>query len=186
MLIHGITWKDYVLLRDVLDSPGVHMTYVKGVLELMSPSSDHELWKKNIARFVELFAHLRRIDLHGYGSTTFKKEAKDRGCEPDECYLVGKKLADYPEIVLEVIHTTPLLDKLEVYAAMGVAEVWVFREGAFAIHELERATGTYRQRPNSALLPGLDFATVARYALRDDTPQALREFEDEVGRSAQP
>jgi hypothetical protein len=67
----------------------------------MSPSPEHELWKTNIARLVELFAHLRRVDLRGYGSTTFKKEARERGAEPDEFYLVGERLADFPEIVLE-------------------------------------------------------------------------------------
>jgi Uma2 family endonuclease len=171
------TWKEYVLLRDLLDGPGLRMTYLGGVLELMSPSREHELWKKNIARLIELFAHVRGIELYGYGSTTLKKEAADRGAEPDECYLVGKPLADYPEIVLEVIHATPLVDKLSVYAAFGVAEVWVFRNGAFTIHALDRASGRYAARLDSALVTGLDFARVASFALRGDTPRALREFE---------
>lgn len=177
MLLRNVSWKEYVLLRDVLDGPGLKMTYAGGVLELMSPSPEHELWKTNIARLIELFAHIRRIDLRGYGSTTFKKEARERGAEPDECYLVGKPLAAYPEIVLEVIHTTPLIDKLDVYAAFGVPEVWVFRNGAFTIHALDPKGGGYRTRPDSALLPGLDFGLIARLALREDTPEALRELE---------
>jgi Uma2 family endonuclease len=155
------------------------MTYIEGVLELMSPSPEHELWKKNIARLVELFAHLKRIDLYGYGSATFRREARDRGAEPDECYLVEKKLADYPEIVLEVVHTSPLIDKLDVYSAFGVAEVWVFRNGAFTLYALD-AAGRYQVRPSSARVPGLAFEVVARYAVREDTPQALREFEAEI------
>jgi len=82
--------------------------------------------------------------------------------------------------VLEVIHTTPLLNKLEVYAGMGVHEVWVFNNGVFAIHELELATARYTARPSSTLLPNLDFALVARHAMREDTPKALREFEAEI------
>ena len=123
MLLYGVSWKDYVLLRELLDGPSPRMTYREGVLELMSPSRDHELWKTNIARLVELYAHIRGLELYGYGGTTFKKEAKDRGCEPDECYLVGKDLVDVPDIVLEVIHTNPLLDKLDVYAGLEVPEV---------------------------------------------------------------
>ena len=182
MLLRNVSWKEYVLLRDVLDGPGLRMTYLGGVLEFMSPSPEHELWKKNIARLVELFAHVRGIDLYGYGSATFKKEAKERGAEPDECYLVGKKLADFPEIVLEVVHTTPLVDKLEVYAAFGVAEVWVFRNGTFTVHAFDATKGRYEIRDTSGRMAGLDFAVLARYALRDDTPQALREFEVEVGK----
>lgn len=180
MLLHGVSWKEYVVLRDLMDGPQLRMTYVQGSLELMSPSPEHELWKTNIARLVELFAHVRRLDLYGYGSTTFKKEAKKRGAEPDECYLLGKKLADFPEIVLEVVHTTPLIDKLDVYAAFGVAEVWVFKNGVFTVHVFDAARAGYVVHSRSKLLPDLDFVILARYALREDTPQALRDFEDEI------
>ena len=178
MLLY-VSWKEYVVMRDLLDGPALRMTYLEGKLELMSPSTDHEMWKKNIARLVELYAHVRGVDLRGYGSATFKREMKDRGAEPDECYLIGHKLIDYPQIALEVIHLSPLLDKLEVYSGMGIAEVWVFYKGAFQIHLLG-ASGTYEPAPRSALLPDLDFSLVARYAVREDTPQALREFEQDL------
>lgn len=180
MLLHGVAWKEYVILRELLDRPGLRMTYLEGTLELMSPSPEHELWKKNIARFVELFAHLKAIDLYGYGSTTFKKEAKERGAEPDECYLVNQQLVEFPEIVLEVIHTSPLLNKLDVYAGFGVQEVWIFKDGAFTLYAMDRAANRYLQVERSALLPALDFAVIARYAIRTDTPRALREFEAEL------
>jgi Uma2 family endonuclease len=177
MLLQNVGWKEYVVLRELLDGPGLRMTYAEGALELMSPSPEHELWKKNAARFVELYAHVRRIDLRGYGSTTFKKEAKERGAEPDECYLIGKRLADYPEIVIEVIRTPPLIDKLPIYAAMKVGEVWIFRDGAFTVHVLDVASATYRVVSSSPLLPELDFTVLARFVTREDTGDALREFE---------
>jgi Uma2 family endonuclease len=180
MLLHGVSWKQYVILRELMDRPGLRMTYLEGALELLSPSPEHELWKKNIARFVEMYAHIKAIDLYGYGSTTFKKEAKERGAEPDECYLLDKELHDFPEIVLEVIHTAPLLDKLEVYAGFGVAEVWIFKDGAFTLYALDRATSNYVVVERSRLLPALDFALIARYVVRTDTPRALREFEAEL------
>ncbi len=180
MLLRGVTWKEYVIVRELMDRPGLRMTYLEGALELMSPSQEHELWKTNIARFIELFCHLKGIDLYGYGSTTFKKEAKERGAEPDECYLIGKTLNEFPEIVLEVIHTAPLLDKLDVYAGFAVAEVWVFKDGAFSLYGLNPQTGGYGPITCSGLVPSLDFAIIARYALRSDTPRALREFEAEL------
>jgi Uma2 family endonuclease len=178
LLVPNVSWKEYVLARELLDRPGVRMTYARGALEIMVTSSKHELLKTNIARFVEFFAHLRGIDLYGYGSTTFKKEVVERGAEPDECYLIGKKLTDYPEIALEVVLTSPLLDKLDVYRAFGVAEVWVFRDGIFTIYCLDASA--YAARSSSKLVPGLDFAELARYAVRDDTPAALREFEQKL------
>lgn len=180
MLLRGVRWKEYVILRELLDGPGLRMTYLEGALELMTPSPDHERWKKNIARLVELYAFLRDIELHGYGSTTFRKEARERGAEPDECYLIGRPLVDFPDIVLEVIHTSPLIDKLAVYAGLGVPEVWVFEHGRFRIHALDREAGGYRVVERSPLVPDLDFEMIARYAVRHDTPQALRELAAEL------
>jgi len=180
MLLHGVSWREYLTLRDLIDRPGLRMTYLEGALELLMPSPQHELWKTNIARFVEMYAHVKQIDLYGYGSTTFKKEATERGAEPDECYLVGKKLDEFPEIVLEVIHSAPLLNKLAVYAGFGVAEVWVFKDGKFRFYVFDRTAGGYLEVESSVLIPDLDFAIIARYAVRDDTPRALREFEAEL------
>ncbi len=176
MLIHGVSWKEYVIVRELMDRPGLRMTFLEGALELMSPSPEHELWKTNIARFLELYACLNGIELYGYGSTTFKKEAKEHGAEPAECYLVGKKLEAFPEIVLEVLHTSPLLNKLDVYAGMEIAEARIFKDGAFRLFALDHATKAYAETERSALLPNLDFAVLARYVVREDTPRALREF----------
>lgn len=77
MLIHGVTWKDYVILREALDTPGLRMTYLEGMLELMSPSKAHERNKKTVARLIELYAFLGRLPLIGYGSTAFRREAKE-------------------------------------------------------------------------------------------------------------
>jgi Uma2 family endonuclease len=180
MLLRNVGWKEYVLLRDVLDGPSIRMSYLGGSLELMSPSPEHELWKKNIARLVELYAHLRNIDLRGYGSTTFKNEATERGAEPDECYLIGKKLVDVPDIVLEVIRTAPFLDKSAIYAALGVPELWIFRNGAFTIHSLDRGSARYALVSSSVFLPDVSFELLARFATREDTAQALREFDSLV------
>lgn len=109
MIIFGVRWKDYVILREALNTPGLRMTYCEGTLELMSPSRTHELNKTSIARLIELYAFLRDLPLIGHGSTTFRNEAKERGAEPDECYRVGSimKEGEFPDIVLEVIHTDP-------------------------------------------------------------------------------
>src|SRR5262249_15179317 len=126
-LIRGATWKDYVVMRGLLDWSGLRMTYLKGQLELTSPSDAHEHHKKMLARLVELYAFLERVPLNGYGSTTFRLAAEERGCEPDECWCIGRVMRDgeFPDIVLEVIEKSPLLDKLEVYDGFGVPEVWI-------------------------------------------------------------
>jgi Uma2 family endonuclease len=182
MLIHGVPWKDYVILREALDTPGLRMTYCEGTLELMSPSFAHEVDKTVIARLVEMYGFLRRLHLNGYGSTTFRRQAKERGAEPDECYCVGRVLKDegqFPDIVLEVIHSSPLLDKLHVYIGFGVPEVWLFQNGAFEIYRL--AGDRYERAERSGFLPELDFALIARLAAYEDQQAALDELRGLVG-----
>ena len=177
MLIRGVSWKDYTILREALDTPGLRMTYCEGVLELMSPSRNHELWKKTAARVIELYAFLRRLPLLGYGSTTFRREAKERGVEPDECWRVGSVMreGEIPDIVLEVIYTNPILDKLYVYDGLEIPEVWLWKDGAFELYQ-RRGEGGYDRVERSGLLPELDFALVARFVTREDQDVALQEF----------
>jgi Uma2 family endonuclease len=176
MLIHGVSWKDYVVLREALDIPSLRMTFCEGILELMSPSFGHEADKKSIARLIEYYGFFRQLRLNGYGSTTFRREAKQRGAEPDECYSVGRSMkeGDFPDIVLEVIQTTPLLDKLTVYAGFPVPEVWIFRKGSFELYRL--AGDHYDRVERSGFFPDLDFALIARLAAYPDQQDALNEL----------
>jgi Uma2 family endonuclease len=181
MILFGVSWDDYVLLRDTLDMGGLKMTYCEGTLELMSPSRLHELWKTSIARMIELYALEKDWPLNGYGSTTFRRRARERGLEPDECYCVGRIMKDRgrPHIALEVIHTSPLVDKLNVYRGLEVPEVWFFVRGAFELHRLER--GRYRSIDRSRFLPELDFSLVTRFASREDQHEALKELRAILG-----
>jgi len=181
MLLQGVSWRDYVILREALDTPGLRMTYCEGELELMTLSFGHESDKTSVARLVELYGFVRRVRLNGYGSTTFRREAKQRGAEPDECYCVGRMMTEgqFPDIVLEVIHTNPLIDKLRVYAGLGVTEVWLFRNGAFEIYRL--VGEQYDRAERSGLLPELDFGLIARLAGYPDQQDALDELRRLIG-----
>lgn len=157
------------------------MTYCEGMLELMTSSFGHEADKTSIARLVEQYGFIRRLRLNGYGSITFRCEARQRGAEPDECYCVGRVMAEteLPDIVLEVIHTTPLLDKLHVYVGLGVPEVWLFRHGEFEIYRL---AGDHHDRiERSGFLPELDLALIARLAACPDQQDALDELHRLLG-----
>jgi Uma2 family endonuclease len=178
MLVNGVRWKDYVILREALDTPGLRMTYLNGMLEIMSPSRKHERYKTTIARLIELYALMRDRPLNGYGGTTFRQEAKERGAEPDECYACARIMNDgeFPDVVLEVIQTNPLLDKLEVYRGFGVSEVWLFRNEEFELYRL--VDEAYVRVDRSSFLPDLDFAVVAKLAVREDQHAALRELRD--------
>lgn len=172
VLINGVTWSTYVVLRDSLDDEraGVRLTYLDGALEITSPSDDHEDSKKLSARLVEAYADERGLDLDGHGSTTFRNEAAARGLEPDESYTLGPR-KPVPDIAIEIVFSAPKLDKLAVYRGLGVPEVWIYRDGKLAVFVL--ADNGYEQRARSSVLPDLDLELLVSFVRLDERQTKL-------------
>jgi Uma2 family endonuclease len=165
-VLEAVPWWTYVALRDALDeeSSGVRMTYLEGTLELVSPSALHEDAKKVIARLPEAWAVERDVDLRGFGSTTFRREAKRRGLEPDECYKLGPLDEDgVPDLAIEVIVSSGLVDKMSVYAGLGIPEVWTWRPELATITVQRLFGAEYVARERSELLPELDLDMLSRF-----------------------
>lgn len=177
VLLTNVPWSTYVVLRDSLDSSGIRMTYLEGVLEIISPSREHEVGKKQIARLLELFCLERDIPLFGYGSTTFRKAEKERGLEAGECYCRGA-IRDVPDVAIEVIVTHGSLDKLAVYAGLAVREVWLFEDGRFRVLALRGES--YEPIAASEVFPEVDLARIAHFAMESDQHAALRAFRAEL------
>src|SRR6266571_5572482 len=131
----------------------------------MAPSYAHEELNHLIARVVEIIATEMDLDYCNAGSTTFKREELERGFEPDSCFYVqragqiaGKKRLDLtvdppPDLVLEVDITHPALDKLSIFAVVGVPEVW--RYDGERVRMLALAGDSYVEREQSLAFPAL-------------------------------
>lgn len=181
IVLRDVSWEQYEALIALFgdDPPGIRMAYLEGALEIMSPSRKHETIKTVVARLVELYALERGISLTGLGSTTFRRAAKERGVEPDECYCVGED-KEFPDIAFEVVLTSGGVNRLAIYAGLGVAEVWLWRNGIFEIYRLG-PTG-YERRERSGLLPELDFAQLVPLVEMQDQTRALQTFRDALRR----
>jgi Uma2 family endonuclease len=180
IIMHGVRWDQFEAILALRgDVAGPRMTYLNGELELMSPSRSHESIKTLLARMVELYALEQGIELSGYGSWTLRNAPKERAVEPDECYIIGDARLKYaPDLAIEVIWTSGGLDKLEVYRALGVAEVWIWRDGA--IHMYRLGGERYTALDHSLAFPDLDVSLLARLADTDDQTQALLTFRDSL------
>ncbi len=173
--LHGLRWADYeALLAMRGESARPRITYLAGTVELMSPSRPHERIKTTMARLLEAWADARDVELTGYGSWTLKEALEERGCEPDECYILGPdpETKPWPDLAIEVVWTSGGLDKLEVYRAFSVAEVWFWEDGRVRVFAL--VDGGYREVPASALLPEVDLALLARLAADPSQRAALK------------
>jgi len=175
IFMRGVTWSEYEALLAIRgERAGIRIAYLKGDLELMTPSIDHESIKTRIARLLECCAEERGIDLNGYGSWTIKSAPRARGAEPDECYIVGVDRKPAPDLAIEVVWTHGGLDKLEIYRGLRVREVWVWREGEIEVHALRG--DAYERVPRSELVPDLDLVMLTGFLDRPSQTQAVREF----------
>lgn len=178
VVLRGVPFQMYEALRAADDRPGLRLTFLDGVLEIRSPSARHENIGAFLARLLYVYSEERGIPLAGFGSTTFKDRAHQRGLEPDECFMLGEE-KDRPDIALAVVLTSGGVDKLEIYQGLGVPEVWFWVNGRLYLHHL--AGDGYEPRAASELLPDLPLPELER--LIATTPashqmQAARTFRE--------
>jgi Uma2 family endonuclease len=171
-----VGWDGYEQLLAMRgDSSVPRITYLKGVVELMSPSRHHEKNKTSLGRLLEVWAYEVGVQLEGYGSWTLKDSKEERGAEADECYTVGRVAEsddDRPDIAIEVIWTSGGINKLEVYRKLGVREVWFFKAGKLAFFALRGER--YEELAASELLPNADPRLFERCMAEADQTSALR------------
>jgi len=166
VLLRNVSWETYErLLEENLDNSSPRFTYDRGVLEIMSPSAEHEWYNRLVADLVKLLARELRIDVLDLGSTTFKREEAEKGFEPDSCFYVthvkqvrGKKRIDLaidppPDFVVEVVVTHPSLSKFSICAAFSVPEIWSYDGDRLRIYRLSGSE--YTEMPSSGILPEL-------------------------------
>ncbi|ACB52914.1 hypothetical protein cce_3566 [Crocosphaera subtropica ATCC 51142] len=174
----GVTWQAYEsLLTSLGNSSGYRVAYLLETLEIMSPSRNHELDKKNIGRLLEVYLEEKRIRFWGLGSMTIKSEDKQAGKEPDECYCIGTD-KEIPDLAIEVVYTSGGVDTLEIYRRLGVIEVWFWQNEQFTIYCLEN--DSYQVKSNSQLLPNLDLNLMAEYVTINDPLEAITQWRKQV------
>jgi len=193
-LLHGVPWGSYVALRELPENDHVRMTYDHGDLEIMSPSRRHQKFASLIGTLIEIWAIELDVDLDSCRTMTFNREDLDRGLEPDNCYYIqneplvrAKVEIDFavdppPDLAVEIDLTRKSLDKMAIYAAFGVPEVWRFDGRELTVHRLG-PDAQYQPQETSLCLPAFPLAqaerTLGRIGTASDTALA-RSFRDWV------
>ena len=161
---HDVSWDEYEhLLEQVGEAVHLRVSFDDGVLQVMTLSPEHE---KYVRFFESLMTAIRlrlRINILSFGSATMRKEGDRKGNEPDACFyvqsaqLIGNRLQlDFatdppPDIAVEVDIHHDSRDKLAIYAALAVPEVWRFDGQTLPIYLLENES--YRPSQTSMALP---------------------------------
>lgn len=179
MLLSEVSWEAYeALLKSWAERP-IRMTYDNGSLEIMSPLLSHAQYGALLRQMIEAYTEVRSIPRHSGGMTTFRRQAAQRGLEPDACYWIqnerrmrGRKEFDSerdppPDLAIEVDITSSSLDRMAIYAALGVPEVWRCDGEVLTLHLLQ-ADETYAPAKRSRALPDLPPDEVLRFLRLSD------------------
>ena len=162
-----VNWSGYRKFMEAIgDAPGVRLTYDGGQLEIMTTGAEHESIKELVGRLLEVYMDESGIDFESGGAQTFKRKRLDKGFEPDVCWwvanyrrMLGVKRWDAarhppPDVAVEVEITHGFIERLPIFAALGVPEVWWYHDDSIEILLLQPG-GQYRAAESSSNYPDL-------------------------------
>ncbi len=173
VVLHNLSWQQFEnILTELGESRGSRIAYDNGSLEIMSPLPEHEYYKENISDAIKDIAELQERDYESLGSTTWRKQAKMAGIEPDNCFyfqnepiIRGKLEYDLnqdppPDLALEIDITSKSLDRFPIYARLGIPELWCYDEGNLQIYRLEN--NEYQEVNKSLIFPMLQVQEIPK------------------------
>jgi Uma2 family endonuclease len=114
----------------------------------MTPLMQHENSNRLIEGFILVLCEEFGLEVKTTGSLTLTRDDLEKGGEPDSSYYIeneflirDKENIDLnqdppPDLVLEVDYTRPKIDKLSLYASMGIPEFWRYNGTVLRIYTL--------------------------------------------------
>ena len=176
-LLNDVSWDFYEHLLEELGDRRVRVTFDRGALELMAPSYRHENYASALGLFVMVLCEEFDLAVKSGRTTTFRRVDMDRGLEPDDCFymrhvrkILGKDEIDLaidppPDLAIEIDIASSSLDRMGIYAALRVPEVWRFDGRTLQVHCL-RPDGEYEECPSSPTFPTLPLRRVVDFLLQ--------------------
>lgn len=177
VFVHNATWADYERFVEIRGEKGTpRLTFAEGCLEIMSPSYSHEHITSMISHLVMAWCYERNVDATPLRQWTLKDAAKEKGLEPDECFIVGAPAVrpPRPDVAIEVVWTSGGPSKLAIYRELGVPEVWFWKDDAIQVFLLQ--DGHYVAVARSGFFRGLDLAQLVTFISIEPATQAVRAY----------
>jgi Uma2 family endonuclease len=166
LILHVVDFEDYLrLLGEVGETSHLRISYSNGRLEVMSPTTKHEKYKNLINELVLLVCDELEMDMISFGSFTMKIDWLPKGAEADDCFYI-QHAADVarkdelelgkdppPDLVVEIDLTRDSSGKSEIYASLGVPEMWRYHGSSLSV--LKLVEGAYVKVNASLCFPFL-------------------------------
>ncbi len=197
LILQGVGWDFYErILEEFADSNGLHFAYDDGFLEVEVPLLKHEVPIRLLSDLVSTICIELEIDILNVGSTTFRKRAKSKGCEPDTAFYIQneRKIRGFneidlskdppPDLVIEVDITSPSLNKMPIYSALGVPEIWLYKGKKIEFYKLYGEF--YQEIENSIVLPKLSAIKATEFlqkGLTESSTKWIREIREWINKN---
>lgn len=173
-VLYDVSWDTFEsLLKDTGENRGSRFAYECGTLEIMTPLFEHENPKGNFSNFIVALAEELDIELRSAGSTTLKRKIIKKGIEPDTCYYIqnepairGKETLNLeidppPDLAIEIDITSSSVNKFNIYAALGVPELWRYDGDVLRFYQL--LEGEYIEINFSVAFPVISVSDMTRF-----------------------
>lgn len=185
ILLPNVDWQQFEqLLLELGETRQTRLTYLRGKLEMMTPVEAHERCSKLIDSLILVVVDALAMPLTSLVPVMLKHVEMACVTEPDACYYLEDRPYQNtidltqdspPDLLVEVALTPPKLEKLPIYATLGIPEVWRYittpgddmLKGKLLIYELE--DDGYVQRPNSRSFPFLSAQRVLEFMEQSDS-----------------
>ncbi len=193
VVLEGVSWQTFkALLADIGDSRASRIAYDRGILEIRMPLQQHEVPKGLLESFIEAIADELEIEAMKLGALLLEREDLTRAVEPDSCFYIQNEpivrskniqLPDDPppDVVIESDYTSSSLNKFSIYAALGVPELWRYRQKTLEVYHL--VGEKYELSATSIAFPFLPIAEVPSFIEQAKTigqRAAVRLFRDRI------
>ena len=191
IIIPNLSWQEFEqILIDLGEKRSSRVTYYRGTLEIMSPLALHERSHRIIACILTTIMDIQGRDWEDFGSTTLKRP-EIAGIEPDTCFYIQNAdrvkgctnldLKQYPPPDLAIEADVTSKTTLDAYEAMGVPEVWIYRNKQLKIYLLSNQG--YVETANSPIFPGLPLTELipqlVQKAIDEGTSRMLRDLRNQ-------
>ena len=145
----NISWQTFkTMLAEMGVERNSRFAYENGIVEIMTPLMPHENSNRVIEGFVLVLCEEFGLEVKSTGSLTLTRDDLEKGGEPDSSYYIqneslvrGKENIDLatdppPDLVLEVEYSRSKIDKLSLYASMGIPEFWRYNGTLLRVYTL--------------------------------------------------
>ena len=147
-VLSAVDWSTYQTISSALTGRHIRLTYDGENLEFMTISPSHGNYSRLLGRFIVVLTEEAGLPLKSFGDMTCDRQDIGKGLEPDECFYITNELLvrekekidlvsePPPDLAIEIDITHSSRDRMAIYAALQVPEMWQFNGKELIAHRL--------------------------------------------------